>query len=401
MAECPTRDELRSYGLEQAHLNGVPVDMYDRQITQESNWQHCRSDGSLKVSPGNAVGVAQVIQRWHPDVDVADPWASLRYSTKTMRGLYDRFGSWRKALAGYNWGSANVSGYIKPDGTVVPPWDGRRETISDQGRHYLDVILGSAWEEPTPMPTPPPSNPAVGYDDYRDPEPAGRFSSMPKGIILHGSRSGAAGNPKAKEYLGTARYEVSNPDGLGWNATIGEYRVAIHLDPQAWGWNARAASDNYLGVELAQATVDEPITDPQVAAFVDWVKTRVLPVWPGLPLVFPTHAELDGTAGYGPYHDGKTDCFPKNDPRADDLRARIMAGLQGGIPVPVPDAPTYSYVLGFADLAKRLGSDVVGLPAENEHDAERGGHPIRHQRTMLGEMVYWKNGGPAEFYRAV
>lgn len=331
MAECPTRDELRSYGLEQAHLNGVPVDMYDRQITQESNWQHCRSDGSLKVSPGNAVGVAQVIQRWHPDVDVADPWASLRYSTKTMRGLYDRFGSWRKALAGYNWGSANVSGYIKPDGTVVPPWDGRRETISDQGRHYLDVILGSAWEEPTPMPTPPPSNPAVGYDDYRDPEPAGRFSSMPKGIILHGSRSGAAGNPKAKEYLGTARYEVNNPDGLGWHATIGPGRVAAHLTPQEWGWHALQASKVYMGVEFAQATVDEPITDDQVAAFVDWFKTRVLPVWPNMPTHFPSHAEADKEFGVS---QGKTDAFPLGDPRMDDLRARIMRGLGNQQPQP-------------------------------------------------------------------
>src|SRR5258707_1171481 len=132
MPECPTREALRSYGLEQARANSVPEDMYDRQITQESNWEHCRSDGSLKVSSGNAGGVCQIIQHWHPDVDVTDPWASLRYSTKLMAEQRQRYGSWRKALAAYNWGGGHVAGGGFDDGRGFgvqdhSPWDGTRD----------------------------------------------------------------------------------------------------------------------------------------------------------------------------------------------------------------------------------------------------------------------------------
>lgn len=201
----------------------------------------------------------------------------------------------------------------------------------------------------------PPSG--VQYDDYRDPQPAGTFARTPKGIILHGSRSGRAGNPKDAEYRGTANWEVNNPDGLGWNATIGDNRVAVHLTPREWGWNARGVSDNYMAVELAQATVDEPITDAQVAALADYITTRVLPVWPGLPMYFPTHAELDGTPEYGP-KDGKSDVWPKGDPRTDELRARLMKALQGGTPV----QPTYSVGLGILDAMMARGD----VPATDE-----------------------------------
>lgn len=341
MPECPTRDELRGYGLEQARQNGVPEGMYDRQVKQESDWQHCRPDGSLKVSSGNAVGVAQIIQRWHPNVDVTDPWASLRYSAKLMRQHFDRFGSWKKALAAYNWGGSNVSGYTKPDGSVVPPWDGRRETISAQGAHYLDVILGPGW--PEPVENMPESMPGIVYENFRDPAPAGRFTSVPKGVILHGSRSGKAGNPKDVEYLGTARYEQNNPD-LGWHATVGENKVAVHLTPYEWGWNARDASQFYIAVEIAQATVDEEITDAQCAALADYLKTRIFPVWGDLGFHFPTHAELEAWGETG-QKDGKTDVFPLGDPRVDGVRNRLYALLgapgweQPSPPPPSPEPP--------------------------------------------------------------
>jgi hypothetical protein len=177
----------------------------------------------------------------------------------------------------------------------------------------------------------------VTFEDYRDPEPAGRFPSMPKGVILHGSRSGAAGNPKQKEYEGTARYEQSNTAGLGWHATLGMGKVALHLQASEWGWHALQASKVYLGVEFAQATVDEPIEDAQVDAFCAWFKKHVLPVWPNIPLHFPSHAEADVE-----FHQqqGKSDVFPLNDPRMDDLRARIMKGLT--VTVPDPGQPDYS-----------------------------------------------------------
>lgn len=366
----PDPGDIKDYARPKVLAAGLDWPTIERQGEQESHWRQWDSQGNVLTSPSGSKGIGQLNSKFYPPSDWADPYTNVSKFIEIMAGYLARFGSYRKALAAYNWGPGNVGGYTEADGTIVPPWNGRRETISDQGRHYLDVILGSAWEEPVSAPAPAPS--AIVYDDYRDPNPAGTFSATPKGIILHGSRSGAAGNPKSQEYLGTARYEVNNPDGLGWNATIGEGRVAVHLDPTQWGWNARGASDDYLGVELAQATVDEPISDAQVAAFVDWVRTRVLPAWPDLPMSFPTHAELDGTAIYGNYHDGKTDAFPKGDPRADDLRARIMAGLGAATvtagPPGVTAAPTApSPSLTPAELENLVGNafaeDGVVVPA--------------------------------------
>lgn len=112
----------------------------------------------------------------------------------------------------------------------------------------------------------------------------------------------------------------------GWNITCGEGEITEHMGVAEWGWNARAASRYYLGCEFAQAVEAWDITDAQVDAFCWWVKNRVLPRWPGIPLYFPTHAEVEDSGETG-QQDGKTDCYRTGDPRADELRARIMIRL--------------------------------------------------------------------------
>jgi hypothetical protein len=236
--------------------------------------------------------------------------------------------------------------YNKPDGSASAAARARYANMLELARGMLPAEPG-----------PPPAPGGVVYDGYRDPQPAGTFPAMPRGVILHGSRSGKAGNPKASEYAGTANWEVNNPNDLGWHATIGEGTVAVHLDPRQWGWNARGSSSHFLAVEFAQATVDEAISDAQVDAFCAWLTERVLPVWPALPMFFPTHAELDGTPEYGP-HDGKSDVFPLGDDRADELRARIMARLEPA-PIPEPEpAPDLATLVGVA-----YHEDGVVIPA--------------------------------------
>jgi N-acetylmuramoyl-L-alanine amidase len=154
---------------------------------------------------------------------------------------------------------------------------------------------------------------------------AGAFRFTPLGIILHGSRSGLAGNSTAAEYAGTARYAVNEPGGLGWHCTIGDDRIAVHMSYTAWGWHARGCSSLYLGVEFAQPVEAAAISDGQVRAFC-WFFQQAQKQWPTLPMNFPTHAELDGSAAYGVY-DGKTDTFSRGSSRTTDLRQRIMATL--------------------------------------------------------------------------
>lgn len=243
----PDPADAKTYARPRVEAAGLHWPTYERQIQQESGWAHWSSPGVVKRSPTGSMGLGQLNSRFYPESDWRDPYRNLDRSVAIMADYLKRFGTYRKALAAYNWGGGNVGGYTE-NGRVHPAWDGTREwrcphesavaqCRTAQRDHYLDVILGPGWPEPVGnMPG------IIQYEDFRDPEPAGTFATMPKGIILHGSRSGAAGNPKDKEYLGTARYEVSNPAGLGWNATIGEGKVAVHLTPREWGWNARAAS---------------------------------------------------------------------------------------------------------------------------------------------------------------
>ena len=136
--------DMRDFARNQARLHGVNPDIFERQIDQESGF----NPKAFNAASG-ASGIAQIIPRWHPGVDVWNPEESLTYAAKLMAGyLLNNKQNYPKALASFNWGPGNVGGYTKTDGTVVPPWDGRRETLPAETRHYLDVILGEGWPEP-------------------------------------------------------------------------------------------------------------------------------------------------------------------------------------------------------------------------------------------------------------
>lgn len=128
----------------QAYLNdiakaaakaGVPQSMLARLLWQESRYRPDIISGET-VSSAGAVGIAQIVPRWHPDVDPRDPVASIAYAAQYLGRLNKRFGDWEKALAAYNWGQGNLDNAIQQAGQN---WKGRlpRET-SD----YIAQILG-------------------------------------------------------------------------------------------------------------------------------------------------------------------------------------------------------------------------------------------------------------------
>ena len=69
-----------------------------------------RYDPEAKSSAG-AVGIAQIMPKYHPNVDPTDPKASIDYSASYLRKLKDRFGSWDEAIAAYNTGPGNLKKY--------------------------------------------------------------------------------------------------------------------------------------------------------------------------------------------------------------------------------------------------------------------------------------------------
>ncbi|OIQ73982.1 soluble lytic murein transglycosylase precursor [mine drainage metagenome] len=110
---------------ESARAHNVPEDLFLRLVTQESGWN------SAAVSPKGAIGLAQLM----PDtasllgVDATDPRANLNGGAKYLRMMYDKFGSWKLALAAYNAGPLAVD---KNGG--VPPFN--------ETQTYVAAILG-------------------------------------------------------------------------------------------------------------------------------------------------------------------------------------------------------------------------------------------------------------------
>ncbi|WP_456386445.1 lytic transglycosylase domain-containing protein [Profundibacter sp.] len=109
-----------------ARKHGVPEDLFLRLIQQESGWN------ARAKSHKGALGLAQLMPatarrlRVNPRV----PQENLDGGARYLRQQYDRFRSWRLALAAYNAGPGAVEKY-----GGVPPY---RET-----KNYVRKIWGS------------------------------------------------------------------------------------------------------------------------------------------------------------------------------------------------------------------------------------------------------------------
>ncbi len=91
--------------------NGIPRDLLARVAYQESHFRDAIINGTVSSDAG-AVGIMQLVPRWHPNVNPRDPYASIAYAGKFLRQLHDQFGSWKLALAAYNWGPGNVQAHL-------------------------------------------------------------------------------------------------------------------------------------------------------------------------------------------------------------------------------------------------------------------------------------------------
>lgn len=102
-------------------------------------------------------------------------------------------------------------------------------------------------------------------------------------------------------------------------------KIAVHLAPDVIGAHAAEANGAFLGSEFCQPERYTPIEDGQIRAFVYWFANYARVRWPGIPAVFPTHAETDQWTWTTYY--GKDDPFPFRDARSEALRQRIYAEM--------------------------------------------------------------------------
>ncbi|MFN3936894.1 MAG: lytic transglycosylase domain-containing protein [Gemmobacter sp.] len=119
------RGEYLTLAQDAARRHGVPEDLFLRLVQQESGWNpqavsHKGATGLAQLMPGTAAALG---------VDAADPRQNLDGGARYLRRMYDRFGTWRLALAAYNAGPEAVA---RHEG--IPPY---AETIG-----YVKAILG-------------------------------------------------------------------------------------------------------------------------------------------------------------------------------------------------------------------------------------------------------------------
>ncbi len=109
-----------------ARKHGVPEDLFLRLVQHESGW-----NPNAKSRKG-ALGLAQLMPQTarRLRVNPRDPRQNLEGGARYLRMQYEKFGSWRLALAAYNAGPEAVEKY-----RGVPPY---RET-----RNYVRRIWGS------------------------------------------------------------------------------------------------------------------------------------------------------------------------------------------------------------------------------------------------------------------
>lgn len=110
-----------------ARRHGVPEDLFLRLVQQESAFN------PRAVSHKGAIGLAQLMPGTAAmlGVNPRDPQQNLDGGARYLRAQYDRFRSWRLALAAYNAGP----GAVREHGGV-PPY---KET-----QNYVKAILGAS-----------------------------------------------------------------------------------------------------------------------------------------------------------------------------------------------------------------------------------------------------------------
>ena len=108
-----------------ARKHDVPEDLFLRLVQRESGWN------IYAVSSKGATGLAQLM----PDtadrlgVDINDPQENLEGGARYLKMMYDRFGTWKLALAAYNAGPGAVEA-----NNGIPPYE--------ETKNYVLAILG-------------------------------------------------------------------------------------------------------------------------------------------------------------------------------------------------------------------------------------------------------------------
>lgn len=112
------RGKWEPIAVQAATSAGIDPALFVAMIDVESGFNPAAESGA------GAIGIAQIVPRWHPGVDARDPYASLQYAARLLASHLREFGSERLALAAYNAGAGAVHsvGNQVPDNGETPAY---------------------------------------------------------------------------------------------------------------------------------------------------------------------------------------------------------------------------------------------------------------------------------------
>lgn len=96
--------------------NAMPTNLLARMLWQESRFRPEIISGELTSTAG-AIGIAQIIPRFHPTVDPTNPIASIYYAAGYLAEQRRRFGTWPLALSAYNSGPTATNNRLMEHGS--------------------------------------------------------------------------------------------------------------------------------------------------------------------------------------------------------------------------------------------------------------------------------------------
>jgi soluble lytic murein transglycosylase-like protein len=130
---APYIDEIRRA----ESANGLPHNLLARLLWVESHYRPDIISGKT-ISKAGAIGIAQIVPKWHPNVDPRDPVASIRYAGQFLAQLKRQLGTWDKAVAGYNTGAGNVQKALTKASNSGADW---LTHVTDETKNYVVEII--------------------------------------------------------------------------------------------------------------------------------------------------------------------------------------------------------------------------------------------------------------------
>lgn len=332
----PAGGPLQDYARQVALRAGVDPDVFVRQIQQESGFN------PNARSPAGAQGIAQIVPRFHPGVDVTDPYQSLDYAARLMRSNLDKYrGDYARALAAYNAGGGAVDRY-----GGVPPFE--------ETQRYVDTILGGAQPRgPAPMPSEGVTRAGAGLGA------ATRDISQFGDPQLTNDEAYAACGPAAA---------VRFAQRYGRNPTLSE---AVQL-ARTVGWTS---SQGMAGLASEKALMDKLGVPTRMVSGADW-GTFANEARTGNPVTISTRGHYFTADGWDPqsnrFHVGRSglDLRGGKEWMTPEEMTAIMGEVQGGLLADNPQvgspsmADQSSSPTDFLDRAKQAIGDSLGGVAQ-------------------------------------